>query len=88
MADRPSGQPHTGAADREPASAERRPGLREAILLGALAVTAVLLAAVVTFLAPSGARDVVFRTPLLILVLIGGTGLVLWRITRPGRPDR
>lgn len=73
-------------ADRRPA--ERRPGLREAILLGALAVVAVLLAAVITFLAPPSARDVVFRTPLLILVLIGGTGLVLWRITRPGRPDR
>ena len=81
MADRPP-------AERRPASAERRPGLREAILLGALAVVAVLLAAVITFLAPPGARDLVFRTPLLILVLIGGTGLVLWRITRPGRPDR
>ena len=88
MADRPPAERHTGAIDRQPASAERRPGLREAILLGALAVAAVLLAAVVTFLAPPGARDVVFRTPLLILVLIGGTGLVLWRITRPGRPDR
>lgn len=73
-------------ADQPPA--ERRPGLREAILLGALAVLAVLLAAVATFLAPAPARDLVFRTPLLILVLIGGTGLVLWRITRPGRPDR
>jgi hypothetical protein len=33
----------------------------------------VLAAAVVTFLLPAGARDVVFRTPLLILVLIVGT---------------
>ncbi|HUQ79146.1 MAG TPA: hypothetical protein VM427_09810 [Patescibacteria group bacterium] len=73
-------------ADRPPE--ERRPGLRDAIVLGALAVTAVLLAAVVTFLAPAGARDIVFRTPLLILVLIGGTGLVLWRISRPSRPGR
>ena len=75
-------------ADHPPTArppAERRPGLREAVLLGALTVIAVLLAAVITFLVPSSARDVVFRTPLLILVLIGGTGLVLWRILRhPG----
>jgi hypothetical protein len=66
----------------------RRPGLREAVLVGALVVVAVLLAAVVTFVLPAELRDVVFRTPLLIAVLIAGTGLVLWRITRPARPDR
>jgi hypothetical protein len=32
--------------------------------------------------------DVVFRTPLLILVLIVGTAVVLWRITRPGPGTR
>jgi hypothetical protein len=68
--------------------AERRPGLREALLLGAIVVVVVLLAAALTFVLPVEARDVVFRTPLLILVLIGGTGLVLWRITRPAPPDR
>jgi hypothetical protein len=31
---------------------------------------------------------VVLRTPFLIVVLIGGTAAVLWRISRPGRPDR
>jgi FtsH-binding integral membrane protein len=67
---------------------DRRPGLREALLVGALVVVGVLLAAAVTFLLPAEARDVVFRTPLLIVVLIVGTGLVLWRITRPARPDR
>jgi peptidoglycan/LPS O-acetylase OafA/YrhL len=73
-------------ADGRPA--DRRPGLREALVVGGLVVVAVLLAAVVTFLIPGSGRDIVFRTPLLIVVLIGGTALVLWRITRPGRPER
>jgi len=51
-------------------------------------VVVVLLAAVATFLLPGDARDVVLRTPLLILILIGGTAGVLWRISRPTRPDR
>jgi uncharacterized YccA/Bax inhibitor family protein len=64
--------------------AERALGLREALVVGGLTVLVVLAAAVVTFLLPADARDVVFRTPLLILVLIVGTALVLWRITRSG----
>jgi len=64
--------------------AGRTPGLREALVVGGLTVLVVLAAAVVTFLLPGDARDVVFRTPLLILVLIVGTALVLWRITRSG----
>nr|MBA2720396.1 hypothetical protein [Chloroflexota bacterium] len=72
-------EPRTGDA--------RGPGLREALLVGALVVVVVLLAAAVTSMVPDSAREVVFRTPLLILVLIGGTALVLWRITRPARPD-
>jgi hypothetical protein len=64
----------------------RSPGLREALLIGELVVVAVLLAGVATYLLPADARDVVLRTPLLILVLLGGTALVLWRISRPGRP--
>jgi hypothetical protein len=67
---------------------ERRPGLREALVVGALVVAVVAAAAVLTFLLPTGARDVVLRTPLLIVVLIVGTAGVLWRITRPGRPER
>ena len=66
---------------------ERRPGLREAVVVGALVVAAVAAAAILTALIP-GARDVVLRTPLLIVVLIVGTAGVLWQITRPGRPDR
>ena len=74
-------------ADGEPA-AGRALGLREALVVGGLVVLVVLLAGVVTYLLPGDARDVVLRTPLLIVVLIGGTAAVLWRISRPGRPDR
>jgi uncharacterized membrane protein YqjE len=66
----------------------RRPGLRDALLVGLAVVGVVALAAVITWVLPPEGRDVVFRTPLLIGVLIVGTGFVLWRITRPGRPDR
>jgi hypothetical protein len=66
----------------------REPGVRDALLVGAAAVAVVAVAVVVTALLPPDARDIVFRTPLLILVLIVGTAGVLWRITRPGRQDR
>jgi hypothetical protein len=46
----------------------------------------VLLAAALTWAVPDAVRDIVFRTPLLIGVLIVGTGVVLWWITRPTRP--
>ena len=66
----------------------RNPGLREALLVGELVVVIVLLAGVVTYLLPADARDLILRTPVLILVLIAGTAAVLWRISRPGRIDR
>ena len=66
----------------------RSPGLREALLVGGLTVLVVLGAAVLTFLLPAGLGDIVFKTPLLILVLIVGTAAVLWRITRPGPGTR
>jgi hypothetical protein len=69
------------------APAGRTPGVREAVAVGGIAVVVVLAAAVITFLLPPDARDLVFRTPLLILVLIGGTAAVLWTITRPRRID-
>ncbi len=65
-------------------AAGRTPGLREALVIGGLTVLVVLAAAVITFLLPPVVGDVVFRTPLLILILIVGTAGVLWRITRPG----
>jgi uncharacterized membrane protein YqjE len=68
--------------------AVRRPGLVQALLVGIAVVAAVGLAALVTRVLPPDGRDVVFRTPLLIVVLIVGTAFVLWRITRSGRPGR
>ena len=64
----------------------RQPGLREVLLLAAAVVVTVLVAAGVTALLPSEGQGVVFHTPLLILVLIGGTALVLWRILRSSGP--
>ena len=74
-------------SDQTP-SPDRKPGLREALLVGELVVVVVLLAGVATYLLPGDARDLILRTPLLILVLLGGTAAVLWRISRPGRIDR
>ncbi len=64
----------------------RQPGLREVLLLAAAVVVTVLVAAGVTALLPSEGQGIVFHTPLLILVLIGGTALVLWRILRSSGP--
>jgi hypothetical protein len=64
---------------------KRTPGVRDAVLVGAVTVVIVLAIAFVTLILPTDISDVVFRTPLLILVLIVGTVGVLWRITRPGR---
>lgn len=60
----------------------RQPGLREVLLLGAAVVVVVLAAAALTALLPADVQGVVFHTPLLIGILIVGTGLVLWRLLR------
>jgi hypothetical protein len=93
VADLPSGSggATSGGSVDEPVNAstgDRALGVREALLVGELVVVVVLLAGVVTYLLPGDARDVVLRTPLLIVVLIGGTAGVLWRISRPARSDR
>jgi FtsH-binding integral membrane protein len=63
----------------------RQPGLREVLLVAAAVVLVVMLAAGVTALLPGDGQAVVFHTPLLIVVLLVGTGLILWRIIRrPG----
>lgn len=87
MAEEPSRNGQRTAEPHEPRAAPgaARPGLREALIVGTAVVVAVLAAAGATSLLPGELRDVVFRTPLLILVLIVGTGGVLWWITRPGR---
>jgi hypothetical protein len=64
----------------------RQPGLREVLVVAAIVVAVVLLAAAGTALLPEAGQAIVFQTPLLIAVLIGGTALVLWKILRaPGR---
>jgi hypothetical protein len=66
-----------------PAEGRGRPigGLR--VLLVAVAVVGIVLGlAVGTSLLPTGAQSIVFRTPLLIAVLIGGTVIVLLRLVR------
>jgi hypothetical protein len=60
-------------------------GVREVVVVGLAVVVVVLGAAALTFLAPEGVRRAVFETPVAIAVLIGGTALVLWRITRRPR---
>ena len=63
----------------------RQPGIREVALVAIAVVAIVLVAAGVTALLPRDGQAVVFHTPLLIVVLLGGTAFVLWRILRhPG----
>jgi uncharacterized membrane protein len=69
--------------------AERSPiGWRQVLVVAAVAVSAVLGAAILTAVLPTDAQRVIFHTPLLIGVLILGTGLVLWRLAvrRPPEP--
>lgn len=62
-------------------------GWREVLIVAAVAVAAVLGAAFVTAILPTDAQRVIFHTPLLIAVLLVGTGYILWRIARkPAEP--
>jgi hypothetical protein len=66
--------------------AERVIGLREVLVVAGLTVAVVLGAAIATSLLPKGLQEIVFKTPLLIVVLIGGTAVLLWGIARPRPP--
>jgi FtsH-binding integral membrane protein len=74
----------------EPRPVGRQPGWREVLLIAGVAVAVVLGAAILTSVLPTGAQEVVFHSPLLIVVLVIGTGWLLWRISRrpPGTPER
>ena len=74
----------------EPRRAGRQPGWREVLLVAVAAVVVVLGAAIVTSLLPEAVQTIVFHTPLAIIVLVLGTGWLLWRISRrpPGQADR
>ena len=65
-----------------------QPGWAQVVLVAALVVAIVLGAAVATSLLPTSAQELVFHTPLTIVVLIVGTAWLLWRIARrgPGTP--
>jgi heme A synthase len=66
----------------EPRRVGKQPGWREVLVVAGFAVAVVLGAAVVTSILPTDAQEVVFHTPLAILVLIVGTAWLLWRIAR------
>ena len=67
---------------------EARPiGWREVLIVAAVAVGAVLGAAFLTAVLPTDAQRVIFHTPLLIAVLLVGTGVVLWRIATRRPPE-
>ena len=71
------------ADDRSPDGGGGRPaGLREVIAVGLGAVIVVLGAAVVTAILPPDLQAIVFRTPLVIAVLIAGTAVALWLVVR------
>ena len=73
----------------EPASGGREPGWREVMTVAVCVVAVVLGLAVLTSVLPTQLQEIVFHTPLLIVVLIVGTGGWLWRVSRrqPGRRD-
>lgn len=66
----------------------RAVGWREVLIVAAVAVGVVLGAAILTSALPTDAQRVIFHTPLAIVILVVGTGYVLWRIAtrRPPEP--
>jgi hypothetical protein len=63
-------------------------GWRQVVLVAAVAVGVVLGAAILTAVLPTDAQRVIFHTPLLIAVLVVGTGFVLWRIATRRPPEQ
>ena len=68
----------------EPRRIDSQPGWREVIVVAAAVVALVIGAAALTGLLPKAVQDVVYDTPLAIVVLIVATGWWLWRISRRG----
>ena len=65
--------------------ARPQPGWPQVILVAAAVVAVVFGAAALTGFLPQPIKDAIFEGPVLIGVLIVGTGWLLWRISR-GRP--
>jgi len=55
-------------------------GARDVVIVGGIAVAAVLGAAVLTSVLPEGIQRFLFHEPVTIAVLIVGTAFVLWRV--------
>ena len=74
----------------EPRRVGSQPGWRDVLIVAGAAVAVVLGAAILTSFLPVDAQQVVFHTPLAIVVLLVGTGWLLWRISRrpPNSPGR
>ncbi len=74
----------------EPRPVGKQPGWREVLVVAGIAVAVVLGAAVLTSILPTDLQEVVFHSPLVVVVLIGGTAWLMWRISRrpPGPPSR
>lgn len=66
---------------------ERRASGRDVLVVGALAVAVVLGAAFLTSVLPIDAQRLIFHSPLLIVILLVGTGWLLWRITTRRPPE-
>jgi predicted small integral membrane protein len=66
----------------------RSVGWPQVLIVAVVAVSVVLGAVVLTSALPTDAQRIVFHTPLAIVVLVVGTGFVLWRIAarRPPEP--
>ena len=64
---------------------QREVGSGRVLLVAAACVAVVAAAVVLTVVLPDDVEQVVYRTPLAILVLIGVTAIVLWRIARQER---
>lgn len=58
----------------------RPAGLREVLIVAAVAVGLILAAQIVTISLPDPISGILFRTPLVIVILIVGTAGLLWRI--------
>jgi hypothetical protein len=64
-----------------------QPGLREVLIVATAVVVVVLGAAMATSLLPTAIQEGIFQAPLIIGILLVGTGWLLWRIARGGPPD-
>lgn len=82
MAERRLDEPDEAAGEAEPRGGA---GWREVLTVAAVVVGAVFGVQVVTSLLPESIQQVVFHTPLAIIVLVAGTIGLLLAIARRGR---